>query len=211
MDCLESAGSLKEKKKSCRKKMRQLLSESTGNLDFDSVAYSTTACTCFLESELYIKTPFVFCFLSFGQEVFTDSIISRCLSDGKTVAVPRCIPGTNEMEFYVLEDKPLSVQTESGSFGIREPLESLQKLNLRNVPDGAVMILSGLAFTEYGARLGRGKGFYDRYISMMKDAGIFCIYAGLCYGFQILESLPSGDDDAFMDFLITESGIIKCK
>lgn len=210
MNCVDFTGSLKETKKACRKKMRQLLSENAGNSDFDCVEKSIDACTYFLESELYRNAPFVFCFLSFEQETQTDSIINRCLSDGKTVAVPRCIPGTNKMEFYILEDKPLSLQTESGSFGIREPLESLEKLDLSNVPDGSVMILSGLAFTESGKRLGRGKGFYDRYISMIKDAGISCIYAGLCYGFQILEYLPSGVDDALMDFIIVESGIIKC-
>jgi 5-formyltetrahydrofolate cyclo-ligase len=58
----------------------------------------------------------------------------------------------------------------------------------------------GLAFSLTGARLGRGKGFYDRFFYSNKGLKI-----GLCWSEQILENVPSEAHDAMMDFIITEN------
>lgn len=87
-----------------------------------------------------------------------------------------------------------------GKFGIAEPAEPIwakaDELDLILVP--------GVAFDRDGNRLGRGGGFYDRLLPQYT-----AVRAGICFDFQILESLPSEEHDCKMDFLISESEILK--
>lgn len=57
----------------------------------------------------------------------------------------------------------------------------------------------GLAFDLNGGRLGRGKGFYDRYLEGKDGARI-----GLCWSEQIVDKIPMEGHDSSMDFIITE-------
>lgn len=60
-------------------------------------------------------------------------------------------------------------------------------------------LVPGVAFDLSGARLGRGKGFYDRYL---EDKVVTTI--GLAWSEQILEKIPVEQHDYSMDFIITE-------
>lgn len=61
------------------------------------------------------------------------------------------------------------------------------------------LMVPGVGFDDAGARLGRGKGFYDRYL---EDQEVIKI--GLAWSEQILEKVPVESHDTFMDFIITE-------
>lgn len=61
-------------------------------------------------------------------------------------------------------------------------------------------LVPGVGFDLSGARLGRGKGFYDRYF---EDKGALTI--GLAWSEQIVEKVPVEQHDFHMDFIITES------
>lgn len=67
-----------------------------------------------------------------------------------------------------------------------------------------VLVVPGLAFTKDGARLGRGKGFYDRYL---ERHDVFKI--GVCQERQIFETIETEEHDALMDVVITEENIYK--
>lgn len=60
-------------------------------------------------------------------------------------------------------------------------------------------LVPGVAFTSSGARLGRGKGFYDRYFE--KNSGL---KIGLAWSEQVLNDIPVEAHDSYMDFIITE-------
>ena len=102
--------------------------------------------------------------------------------------VPR-IEG-EEMNFY-----DISEGLEKGSFDIMEPTS--------NTPiepsEIDVMIVPGVAFTRQGARLGRGKGFYDKYLS---HSGFRAYTIGVCFPCQIVESLPTEPHDKTLDKVI---------
>ena len=104
-----------------------------------------------------------------------------------------------EMEFKQANGRELVVDK---NFGVkmREPL----KEHLTVTPE--VLLIPGMAFTEDGGRLGRGKGYYDRYLENHRVLKI-----GLCFEFQILDRLPREDHDIEMDFLVTEKRVICCK
>lgn len=81
-----------------------------------------------------------------------------------------------------------------GPFGIGEPISS--PIQLR--PD--VMLVPGLAFSSEGFRLGRGAGFYDRFLGA---TSVDLIKVGICFDFQMVPELPVEPHDVPMDLLIT--------
>jgi 5-formyltetrahydrofolate cyclo-ligase len=69
--------------------------------------------------------------------------------------------------------------------------------------DVQLILVPGLAFTRDGHRLGRGGGFYDRYLSQL-SAGT--IKLGVCFDAQVVENLPAEAHDQRVDEVITETG-----
>lgn len=61
-----------------------------------------------------------------------------------------------------------------------------------------VLLVPGLAFSLKGERLGRGKGFYDRYLESFSGVTV-----GVCFDFQIKEFIPLESHDKKVDFVIT--------
>jgi 5-formyltetrahydrofolate cyclo-ligase len=80
-----------------------------------------------------------------------------------------------------------------GPYGILEPTGECRD----NIPPPDLIIVPGLAFDRQGNRLGRGKGFYDRFLSQQKGYKI-----GVCFNFQIFPSLPVEAHDVAVDEVI---------
>jgi 5-formyltetrahydrofolate cyclo-ligase len=83
-----------------------------------------------------------------------------------------------------------------GAFGIMEPIATTPI----EPSEIDVMIVPGVAFTRNGARLGRGKGFYDKYLSH-KDFHAYTI--GVCYPCQVVEDLPSEPHDQVLNQIVS--------
>lgn len=103
----------------------------------------------------------------------------------------------------VLVLQSLLVQTEEGAWGIREPLATLPLISKKDFPARAAILVPGLAFAKDGRRLGRGKGFYDRYLTELRAAnpafaaqGKIC---GYCLTAQITATVPTQETDILMD------------
>ena len=119
-------------------------------------------------------------FMALPDEPQTAAFIEQ-LSRHKRVVVPR-IEG-EEMEFYDIAEG-----VEVGAFGIMEPIAT-KPVEPSEID---VMVVPGVAFTRYGARLGRGKGFYDKYLSRK---GFRAYTIGVCYPCQLVEELPAESHD----------------
>ena len=65
-------------------------------------------------------------------------------------------------------------------------------------------MVPGLGFTENGHRIGRGMGFYDRFLAQPDFIGRSC---GLAFEEQVLESLPVLDHDVPLSMLATDRGL----
>lgn len=61
-----------------------------------------------------------------------------------------------------------------------------------------VALIPGMAFTQDGKRLGRGKGYYDRLLAQMPS--VYKI--GICFPFQLLKDIPTDENDILMDEVI---------
>ncbi len=106
------------------------------------------------------------------------------------VVLPR-VEGA-EMRFYTYH--PLALQ--KGAYGIMEPVGDAPVAP----GDIDVMVVPGVAFTAAGARLGRGKGFYDKYMS---QKGFRARRIGVCYAEQMCVSLPCEPHDIVMDEVLS--------
>ena len=139
----------------------------------------------------------IFCYLSFGNEVATHALMRYWLSDGRRVLVPvfdierRCYRPT------VLRD--LDCDLAAGRFGILEP-------RTFTPPDGHadIAIVPGLAFDTTCQRLGFGKGYYD---AMLREfAGV---KIGLAFDCQVVPAVPVTEQDVVMDFIVTETQVLR--
>lgn len=145
----------------------------------------------------YRQAQTFFTYVSKPIEVDTVQLILRAIEDGKTVVVPRCVPGTYDMEFYRIASME---ELEKGSFGVLEPVpDRCEKWT--DFSQG-FCIVPGLCFDSHGYRLGYGKGYYDRFLS-----GFEGYKAGICYSSCIQWNLPHGYYDRPVDVLVTEKYI----
>ena len=67
-----------------------------------------------------------------------------------------------------------------------------------------LVIVPGLGFTETGHRIGRGMGFYDRFLAQSDFVGLSC---GLAFAEQMVEALPMLDHDVPLSMLATDRGL----
>ena len=132
-------------------------------------------------------------FASLPDEIDTTQMIET-LAEKASVVLPR-LDGDN-MDFY-----PYSPQSmHSGAMGISEPDGDVPV----EPSEIDVMVLPGLAFTPDGKRLGRGKGYYDRYIA---HEGFRAYMIGICHTVQLLASLPvESHDKCINEVLVAKNG-----
>jgi 5-formyltetrahydrofolate cyclo-ligase len=140
----------------------------------------------------------ILCFSAFFPgEVDLSPFISNFLST-KNIYLPRCSPdGT--MKFISL-GKEWSNNSPSGLFGIQEP-DSGEIFKCEE-PTKSAILIPGLAFDKLGNRLGRGKGYYDRFLGMKENRSMMTI--GTCWDMQILPSIPTDSHDIMLKWLISE-------
>lgn len=150
----------------------------------------------------YDQADTVFTYLSVGSEVDTRAIIRDAWAKGKTVAVPRCVPHSNRMEWYRICDFE---GLEDGAFGIEEPpADPARQMDVPPVGSDAaahsVALVPGYTFDREGYRLGYGGGFYDVFLPTFGGASL-----GLCRHVQFSEEpLPHHEADIPVDHVICD-------
>jgi 5-formyltetrahydrofolate cyclo-ligase len=119
---------------------------------------------------------------------------------GKTVLVPRVSPSQAGVMHAIRIDSEDDL--EPGSYGIREPREGtpwpLDEIDMIVVP--------ALAFDRAGHRLGRGGGFYDRFLARRSAGSVAC---GVGFSLQIAPELPREAHDQPLDMVVTDTEVIR--
>jgi 5-formyltetrahydrofolate cyclo-ligase len=195
---------LSEQKKSFRAQMR-LVAKTADAVQRKNSAGNASA---FLrEQSYYADATVVFSYMALSEEADTLLINERVLKDGKTLALPRII-GPGLMDFFSVDGTtPIEAQLTINAFGIAEPGEQavLFAVDQYFAGENILVIVPGLAFTKDGKRLGRGKGYYDRYLSRLKTAcartGCKVTLAGYCLDFQLVDDIPCDEFDLKVDFV----------
>lgn len=173
-----------------KKELRKEIRARIGCLSADEKAINSKE-TCALAAQLpeWRRAENVMLFLSLPDEIDTSFLISEALKSGKTVYVPK-VQG-EVIEVYEYSPSHLA----KGAFGILEPTPDALRLD----DFGALRLIfvPGVAFTPEGLRLGRGKGFYDRFLPKTS-----CPKYGLAFPQQIVPALPSDPWDIPLDGVI---------
>jgi 5-formyltetrahydrofolate cyclo-ligase len=146
--------------------------------------------------ELWERRSTLLSFLALPSEVDTSRLNAAALAGGKVLGLPR-IDGES-IEFLRVDD--LDRARKQNRLGIREPDSALPRIDPETGQD-LVIVVPGIAFTPTGKRLGRGGGFYDRFLARVPDA----VKIAFCFDVQVVDEVPTGPTDIGVDWLITES------
>lgn len=169
-----------------------------------------------LEKQEYSKEEL----LSKSNEVFSVVELTEVFYEAKKVFIYYAMSGEvstiefinkwkNEKEFYlpVVKGDDLSFRKYSSdadlvksAFGVLEPkgddFNDFRKVDL--------IIIPGVAFDRNKNRIGYGKGYYDRFLSKVNSIPKM----GICFDFQLLDSIPHESNDIVMDYVISENDLI---
>ncbi len=138
--------------------------------------------------EVFKKAKLVMFYVSLKDEVSTFSMIDEAIKAGKRVSVPVILK--EEKRLIAGEIRNRSEDLESQHFGIYQPKPG----HVREVPleDIDLVIVPGIAFDRNNMRLGRGHGYYDRFLcGLPKKTKTI----GLAFDFQVVENLPQDSHD----------------
>ncbi len=158
-------------------------------------------------------------YVDFKSEAPTRPFIPRLFDPDErlniqTVAVPYCVG--LEMRFYKLLRPEFDPETGEPRFadlkpfppfGILEPSEERRLDERRYVAPEKIdlLIAPGLGFDAAGRRLGRGSGYYDRYIPLLRPDALLI---GLCFDEQLFDEIPANRHDKPVDVVVTPTRII---
>lgn len=170
--------------------LRKILLEKRDSTSYDLMKISSAQIHSNLKKvSTFQDARLIGCYYPIGSEVLTQEIISELLKNGKTVALPKVV----DKELVFKRIKNFS-NLERGRFDIMEPkdeCENAKKLDLILVPT--------IGITRSGVRLGYGYGFYDRYLVKSTATTI-----ALTFAKQIVKSIPLGETDVRIDWIVTE-------
>jgi 5-formyltetrahydrofolate cyclo-ligase len=155
-----------------------------------------------LATDCYRDAPAVVLYSPIQHEVATDLVAADAITSGKELFFP-CLRRDRET-MAVARVHDLS-ELVAGAFGIREPATESTSVPPHELA-GAMIVVPGLAFGAQGQRLGRGGGHYDRFLAALPREAIT---VGLAYSFQLLDGIPQESFDRRLQYIITESALIR--
>ena len=180
------------------KNQKQILREQIAgfkkSLSDDIVAgRSRLICNRLVQTGLFQQAKCIALYYEIGKEVKTSGLIEAWRSE-KQIVLP-VVSGEN-IHFCPYTGKE---NMHKGMLGVVEPV-SREVIPPENID---IFIVPGIAFDYSCNRLGRGKGYYDRYLS-----GIDKPIIGLCFDFQLVKNIPCEVHDIKMTMIISENTIV---
>lgn len=159
---------------------------------------SLAVCENLCDTPVFKKAETLLVYLSTPHEVDSSQIALRAWDLSKRVLAPRV--SWEQRRMLPVEIKSLTSDVRDGIMGLREPVEGMPV----PVSEIDLVIVPGLGFDPHGNRLGRGRGFYDRFLSHRDLRGVSC---GVAFESQFVESIPSGEHDIRVKMLVTDAKV----
>ena len=145
----------------------------------------------------YSEADTIMFYLSVDNEVMTDKAISQALKLGKRVVLP-VVDAENKTLIPIATDMK---NLKKGAYSIPEP--EGEPVNLDEID---IVVVPVVAFDDEGDRLGRGIGYYDRFLK-----SLHAVKVGLAYDWQQAPNIPQESHDAQMDKIVTERNVVECR
>lgn len=149
----------------------------------------------------YQRAKTLLCYVAFDGEVETLQILRQALSDGKRVAVPAIVPPSKRLLAVEIRDPDRDLT--AGHFGIPHPRMTTRRVALKSLD---LVVVPGVGFDRRGRRLGRGGGYFDRFLERVPGSAW---KVGLAFDFQLLRGkLPEEKHDIPMCRVVTNKEVI---
>ena len=192
---LETA--IRERKDSLRKQ-----AHASRNAQENKDELSRRIVGAFMSLPEYALAETVMFYIDVRSEVRTRHDLALALTSGKTIVVPWC-NADGELELFRLDNMD---ELEVGMYKILEPRSELRSLAEKQVNVEALdmIMVPGVAFDRRGARMGHGKGYYDK---LLQHARSNTPLVALAFECQLFDEIPVANHDIFMDTLITEDHV----
>ncbi len=173
-----------------KKRLREILNRTPAKGDAEAL------CRHVLSTPWFLEAGSVMAFVPMPMEPDIREILRRTLDMGKRLALPRCMGGGIMKAHWVRSLEDLI----PGPFQIPEPDRNLPEA----LPAEIDLILTpGLAFDRRGGRLGRGMGYYDRFLADFTGRTL-----GICFQEALLPRVPMDRYDLFMDAVATDLEVL---
>ena len=158
--------------------------------------WSTAACARLIRSVAFARASRVMLYMPMRSEVDVISVALEAFRLGKSVCVPR-VDGSrktmNAVETTSFDDESM----DSDSLGVRAPKVG------QEIPHEEIdlVIVPGVAFDMHGFRLGRGGGYYDRYLARFSRN---TATIGVCFDIQFVEEIPTEPTDIAVHAVVSD-------
>lgn len=160
---------------------------------------SYQACTALARTPEFRRAQVIMLYMVIPDEVDPAKAARAAWHDDKTVLVPRVQWAQRSMQ--AVEIHSLHAGLVANSQGILEPDGG----KIWPVDQIDMVIVPALAFDRLGNRLGRGGGFYDRFLALPGMKATMC---GLAFSEQLVGPLPVHDNDYPVDLLVTDEDVL---
>jgi 5-formyltetrahydrofolate cyclo-ligase len=209
---MKSEAQIREEKRSLRHAMRARLAAVSPE---DGRAWSARISGHLLASDAYARARRVMLYWPLPGEVDLRSLAADAIASGREVILPRVDWATREIEACVVRD-PVG-ELVVGRHGIMEPGPGCARAAIDGVNPLDLVVVPGLAFDATGGRLGRGAGFYDRFLARGRGArgglempvctdAVIARVVGVGFEVQVVARVPRDERDRCVDEVWTEGG-----
>lgn len=190
---------IEREKQRLRQRLRTLRRDQT-----DKEQLSRQAFAHLLEWPPFSQAGTVLFYIDVRDELRTQASVREVLQTTVKVVVPYC-----EGDLLRLVEIQDFAELIPGTYGILEPAIELRQSATRLVLPTEIdlALIPGLGFDRRGARIGFGKGYYDRLLAQFRED---CPRVALAFDCQLVDFIPMTPHDQFVDFIVTESGIHEC-
>lgn len=163
---------------------------------------SRQACAKLAQLPEFRSAGVVMVYLSMPQELDTTPLVLDAFQAGKTVLAPKVSWEHLHMEALEVRSLDDGLTTSTQGPAIREPAYGEPWPS----EDIDLIVLPALAFDRRGNRLGRGMGFYDRFMAHSRLRAFKC---GLALSEQLVDNVPTTNGDLPVDALVTDQAVLR--
>ena len=176
----------KVQKKNLRKRVNQYLQNLS---EKQKTQYSLALFKLLENQQIFRESKTILLYWSLNNEVYTHDFIKKW-NGHKKILLPVVVG--NDLMIKEFDGEKTLIKNHQ--YPILEP----QGLPFKDFSKLDLIIVPGMAFDKSNNRLGRGKGFYDRFL---KNTSAYKI--GICFPFQLFEQIPVSEHDVKMDAVIS--------
>ncbi|MCD4700106.1 MAG: 5-formyltetrahydrofolate cyclo-ligase [Phycisphaerae bacterium] len=163
-------------------------------------ARSMAACKRLMDTPEFARSSVVMIYLPIPGEVDVSPVALRGWQEQKIICAPKL--SWDHRHMLPIEIRSLQSGLVSTVNGLREPADG-EQIEIGTLD---MVLVPALVFDRSGNRLGRGAGFYDRFLGAVEVVGIS---VGNAFGEQIADEVPVHDHDVPVNMLVTDEEIIR--